>query len=82
MQSSHLIAQTEFAKSRRDELIGHAARQRLIQTATDGQERKTSTLRHRLGNLLVRSGERLQAANRSQPADDFGTSAGVLHLAR
>lgn len=82
MQSSHLIAQTEFARSRSDELIREATRQRLIQTATDNQERNTTTLRHRLGNLLVRSGERLQAANCAQPADDFGTSAGVLHLAR
>ena len=81
MQSGHLIAQTEFAKQRSDELLRQAARRRLILTVTESQGRKTA-LRHRLGNLLVRSGERLQKVGRVQPVDDFGTSAGVLHLAR
>jgi hypothetical protein len=80
MNSAHLITQIEFANSRRDDLINHAARQRLIQSVNDTRSR--TSLRHRLGTLLVRSGERLQTVGRARPADDLGASAGVLHLAR
>ena len=82
MFSGHPISNIDMANSRAVDLLREAAKSRLVNSVNAERAPKTSTLRHCLGNLLVRSGERLQAARRPIPVDESGVSAGVLHLAR
>jgi hypothetical protein len=79
MYSGHPITYIEMTASRNADILREAAKARLVNSINAGKAPKISTLRHRLGNLLVRSGERLQAASRPIPVDESG---GVLHLAR
>ena len=87
MYSVHPISNMDMATSRTTDILREAAQARLVKSVTEtaaanAESAPKATLRRHLGNLLVRSGERLQAASRSTPVEESGVTAGILHLAR
>lgn len=81
MFSVHPISQLDIASARTAEIMREAALARLARSAVEESPR--TPLRHCLGNLLVRTGERLQVQARGSVAlDESNVSPGALHLAR
>ena len=70
----------EVAACRRADLLNEAAERRLIADAHRDRPGRMHELRHRLGDALVRFGERVQGAQRRRAGEDL--AGGALKLAR
>jgi hypothetical protein len=82
MLAGHSILSSEVARHRTDDILRTAAQARLVEAAIHGQSPVRATMRHRVGSLLVRSGERLLTVSRRQPCESAEVTAGVMRLAR
>jgi hypothetical protein len=81
MNVGHPIIGFDIANSHRDDLLREAAKRRLV-SAAHREHDKVGVWRHRIGDALVRAGERLQGARRSRAAEELGAAPGALYLAR
>jgi hypothetical protein len=80
MNVGHSIIGFDVADRHRADLLNQAAERRLIAEAHRGRAGRFHGVRHRLGDGLVRFGERLQGAQRRREAEDL--AGGALRLAR
>jgi len=80
MNVGHSIIGFDIADRHYAELLRKAAEQRLIDEAHRGRPAVAGALRHRLGNGLVRIGQRLQGVQRRGIGEDL--AGGALRLAR
>jgi hypothetical protein len=81
MNVGHPIIGFDFANSHRDDLLREAAERRLVAEAHRDRG-SVGALRRRIGDALVRAGERLQGARNRRVAEELGPAPGALHLAR
>ncbi|HEY7034354.1 MAG TPA: hypothetical protein VH482_23660 [Thermomicrobiales bacterium] len=81
MNVGHPIIGIDFANCRRDDILRQAEVDRLVAEARVARP-TVGTLRRKVGNVLVRFGERLQGARERRLADELGESVGSLELAR
>jgi hypothetical protein len=78
----HPVLSFEVARSHREELIHRADNARLAGAVEAGGSNRFSRPKRRVGQALVRFGERLQATHRRANAGDLAAAAGALRLAR
>ena len=79
--NGHPIICFDFANNRRDDLLREAAERRIVAEAHRDRD-SVGALRRRIGDSLVRAGERLQGARHRRIADELNPAPGALHLAR
>ena len=81
MNVGHPIIGFDFANCRREDILRHAEKRRLVSEAR-GARPSAGALRLKVGNVLVRFGEHLQGVREPRIAKRLGDAPGILHLAR
>ena len=81
MNVGHPIIGFELANCRRDETLRRAEAERLL-AEVRAVRPAVGALRRRVGNALIRFGERLQGARQRRLTRELGDAASALRLAR